>query len=289
MKLLVLLLLIGVLVSLWGFYSSSLLLVGAKLPLLLTPAHLGLAFEEISLTASDGLVLKGWFVPAASGSSKTIILCHGWGANRGDIFSSSTFLLENGYNILTFDFRAHGESQGRYTTLCNKEILDFEAALQFLKNHKPRQSQKIGVLGVSMGSAVAVVGAAKFPEVLACVAENPFCSPSRVIVRYAKLFYNVPKYPLMPITLAFVRLRTGVALDKNAPLRHVARISPRPLLIIQGANDLRMPAFEGQELYVAAEKPKELWMVPGADHGEAHSVASVEYENRVLGFLQKYV
>lgn len=289
MKILFLLIFLGALACLWGYYSSGLVLSNVRLPILAHPKDLGIPFEDVVFTARDGISLRGWFLPAEGSSSKTILLCHGFGANRGDLLPSCLYLRAGGYNLFCFDFRAHGESEGNISTLCGHEVKDFDAALDFLKAQKSQAARSIGVYGLSMGAAVSITGSAHRPEVKAVAAESPFRSVEGVIIRFARLFYSVPRYPFLPLTLAFVRWRAGMNVGANSPIRHVAQISPRPLLLIQGAKDIRMPLEEGQGLFAAAGEPKELWIVPDADHGEAHSLAGLEYEKRVLEFFKKYL
>ena len=88
---------------------------------------------------------------------------HGWGTNKGDALENTYFLHELGYNLLYFDFRCSGESLGNISTVGYLEVEDFKAAMEFLKKHKPEQSQSIGVYGISMGASVGSAGASVAP------------------------------------------------------------------------------------------------------------------------------
>jgi fermentation-respiration switch protein FrsA (DUF1100 family) len=91
---------------------------------------------------------------------------------------------------------------------------------------------------------------------------------------------------LISVTLLFTKLRLGLDPEKDAPLRHIHKIAPRPLLLIQGDSDLRMPPSEGERLYARAQEPKTLWTVPGADHGEVSELTGAEYQDRLLEFFK---
>ena len=247
------------------------------------PDLLGLPFENVSFPSTDGVPLKGWFIPA-EGSEKTIIVCHGWGAEMSNVLPSTAFLHKGGYNLFYFDFRNHGESGGTVSSIGPLESRDFEAAIQFLQKNKAGSVRWMGVFGLSMGGAVSLTMTAHKPILKAVVAESSFSSFNESVARYAKLFYGVPRIPLVPITLFFVRWRLGMDPEEFSPLHHIHRISPRPVLLIQGDEDIRMPPSEGRILYEKAREPKELWTVPGADHGEAHSKDPQTYERKVLEF-----
>jgi uncharacterized protein len=270
----------------WGWYSSGLVTQLVRYPNQVLPAAFGLRFEKADFTAADGVKLSGWFVPAPALSDATLILCHGWGANKSDILPHTFFLnKKGGHNLFYFDFRNHGDSGGRQSSLGPLEARDLEAAIDFLKKERPAQCRRLGVYGMSMGGAVALTVAAGRPEVEAVAAESAFSSFDETVTRFAKLFYHIPRYPLVPVTLFFVKRRLGLNPDEFSPVRHVGKISPRPVLLIQGDQDARMPVSEGEKLFAAAREPKELWTVPGADHGEPAQMAGAEYEERLLKFF----
>ena len=97
------------------------------------PDQYRLAHEIVEFCTADGVRLKGWFIPAVGVESGcTIIFCHGWGANRGEMLRASWFLAEKGFNLLYFDFRASGESKGSVSSVGYLETRDFDAAYEFL-------------------------------------------------------------------------------------------------------------------------------------------------------------
>jgi pimeloyl-ACP methyl ester carboxylesterase len=275
-------------VFLWGWFSSNLVLKNNPYPISILPRTFGLDFEDAAFKTEDGLALSAWFVPAKKPSDKTIIVCHGWGANRSDVVPTTFFLnSEGGYNLFYFDFRNHGESAGKMTSLISLEARDLEAAVAYLKSQKPAQARVIAFYGMSMGGAVAITVGARNKEIAGVVAESPYASLDETVVRFGRLFYNTPRYPLVPITLLFLRWRLGFDPNPDSPVNHAGEISPRPLLLIQGDKDLRMPVAEGEALFAAAKEPKELWTVPGADHGEVAEKAGPDYQKRLLAFYEK--
>lgn len=280
------------LIFIWGWFSSSLILKVPKLSLEINPANFNLNFENVKFQTIDGINIAGWFIPHQStggGSNKTVVVCHGWGADKADIFPSTMFLLKKGFNLLYFDFRNHGKSGGNVSSLGKLESYDLRAAIDFLKKERPGQAKKIGVYGISMGGAVAIITAAEDKRIEAVVADSPFSSFKYIVIRYAKLFYKIPEYPLMPITFLFTRLRLGFNPEKNSAIYSVSKISPRPVFFIHGEQDERIPVAEGKKLYNLAGEPKEFWSVAGTDHMGASGKNPLEYQKRVGKFFVKYL
>ena len=283
--------LLVVFIFIWGWFSSSLILKVPKLSLEINPASFNLNSVNVKFLTSDGLEISGWFIRPRSveKSDRTIIICHGWGANKSDVFSSTMYLLKKGFNLLYFDFRNHGKSGGSVSSIGKLESLDLTAAVEYLKKEKPEFSEKIGVYGISMGASVAILTAAQDERISALVVDSPFSSFNYIVVRYAKLFYKIPKYPLTPITFLFTKVRLGFNSDDFSAVRYVNKISPRPIFFIHGANDERIPVKEGKKLYNIAGEPKEFWEASGADHMESHSKNPLEYERKVGEFFRKYL
>ncbi len=82
----------------------------------INPVNLGLDYESVQITTSDGINLAGWFVPAKIPSDEVIILCHGYPADKNNILGATAFLAEH-FNLFYFDFRYLGESEGAYSSV----------------------------------------------------------------------------------------------------------------------------------------------------------------------------
>src|SRR5262245_42479634 len=102
------------------------------LPMEVWPDQLGFTYEAVEFKASDGVRLKGWVIPAATRTDRSLMLCHGWGDNKGDMLGRTDFLHAQ-FNLFYFDFRHHGESGGDRTTLGAWESRDISAALACLR------------------------------------------------------------------------------------------------------------------------------------------------------------
>ncbi|MDE1976307.1 MAG: alpha/beta fold hydrolase [Elusimicrobia bacterium] len=252
------------------------------------PESFGLPYERIAFQTEDGLTLKGWFVPAPDANKdRTLLMCHGWSDNKGELLKMTAYLHQAGFNLFYFDFRSHGESQGEFTTLGHYELRDLRAAMNCLKEKKPWCLENLGVFGFSMGAAVAAMGAGDYPEIRAVILESPFTEFHRVCAQWTKNHLHIPYFPLVMGAIFVLRLRAGLAVGRQSPINSIARISPKPLLVIGGTADTLMPESGVRQLYAAAGEPKQLWIISGAAHGKCHETAGLAYERRVIGFFEK--
>lgn len=110
--------------------------------------------SSVEFPSESGSTIHGWFIPGKKGIG-AILLMHGIRANRLSMLDRARFLSRSGYAVLLFDFQAHGESQGRHITFGYLESKDARAALSFLRSNI--QGERIGVIGVSMGGAAALL------------------------------------------------------------------------------------------------------------------------------------
>lgn len=250
-----------------------------------TPADLGLPCEEVYLTTADGRRLHAWFVPAADPRG-TVIFLHGHSGTPAPDLQYVPAFRARGYNVFLPTFRAHGNSDGHLTSVGYYERRDLAAAVEHLAG---RGIHRVGLLGFSMGAAVAMSAAGDLPGVTGVVADCGFAELWQAAAAGARdRGLSAPVAAAVGrliVLLASLRLRAPLwAAD---PIRHVGRISPRPLLIIQGGRDAYVPATEAQRLYAAAGEPKELWLVPEAEHRAVDQVEPEAYYERVLGFFDR--
>lgn len=253
------------------------------------PKDFDLSYQNVTFYTSDNIALKGWWIPAATPSDKTIILMHGWGMNRSDILKHTSFLQGLGYNLFYFDFRALGESGGNMSSVGYLERKDVRGAIDYLKKHYAAHCQKIGLYGISMGGMVAIAEGARNPEIACVAAEAPYYSYRRVVTRWAWVHYHIPYFPLIPIMLHYVRRTLKANPERYSPKYLISKIAPRPVLIIHGRQDNLVPVSHARHLFHSAGEPKELWLVPNAKHGKCGEVGGFEYKQRLADFFRKYL
>jgi dipeptidyl aminopeptidase/acylaminoacyl peptidase len=264
-----------VIVSLWGFYSS---IRPPRIISRLTPGNLKIAYDAVSFTTADGLTLRGWYIPAAQRTEKTVILLHGYPADKGNILPALAFLHED-FNLFLFDFRYLGESEGSYSTAGAKEVEDLLAAVRFLKN---RGITEVGVWGFSMGGAVALMAIEKAPEIRAVIAESSYASLAQMAFQLLPI--PLLNYPVAYLVGFWAKLFLGIDLGKVSPLESV-RNAKVPILLIHSSADAVIPFSHARQLQEAmAHHPgAEFWFNEGFAHGQLHS----DYETRVENFFNK--
>jgi dipeptidyl aminopeptidase/acylaminoacyl peptidase len=247
------------------------------------PGDIGLAHEDVRFTTEDGYTLDGWLIPAGRETRAAVILMHGFSWHRLPWLTEFVPWIQPQYNVLQFDFRGHGNSDDAPITLGTREQRDVAAAGRFLGG---RGYGPIALMGISMGASVAIMAAPDLP-VAAVVADAAYARLENPIAnRMRHGHYPLPRLGARLVVLAAsVRARTWL----REPIRRVGLIAPRGLLLIAPREDGLVDWTQSRELYEAAHDPKELLVVDGAAHSEAHAVAGQDYERRVLGFLGRHL
>jgi alpha-beta hydrolase superfamily lysophospholipase len=248
-----------------------------------SPADLGMAYEDVRFRADDGVVLSGWLIPAARETASVVIVLHGFSGHRLPELAAFVPWLHERHHVLQFDFRGHGESEARPTTLGAHERQDVAAAVRFCE---ARGLGPIALFGISMGAATAIVAGADLP-VAAVVADAPFAELHHPIAnRMREVGYPLAEVGARVI-VAGAALRTRTRL--RDPIDVVARIAPRPLLIISPSGDRLIHADQSERLYRRAGEPKQILRVAGAGHAEAYAVDPHRYRSTVLDFLERHL
>src|SRR5512136_1269353 len=204
-----------------------------------SPANYGLAAEAVEFRSGDGLMLHGWYIPAAD-SVKTIIICSGANGSLDADVHVAPWLHEAGFNILLFDWRAHGQSEGEVVTLGFNERYDLIAAVQFAKS---QGAERVGVLGFSMGGTVAIATAAVYEDINATVADSPFVYVLSAVAG-GLIERDVPEglsFLLARLFVSTACLRMRLNLFDIDLVRWIHRVAPRPLLLIFGEQDVIVP------------------------------------------------
>ncbi|MCB9008995.1 MAG: alpha/beta hydrolase [Ardenticatenaceae bacterium] len=250
-----------------------------------TPADFGMTnWQDISFTTEDHLQLSGWYVPPQNESGAALIFVHGLGSNRSALLDQAAMLAEAGYGALLFDLRAHGRSQGTRSSWGLAEVADVQAALQFLQNQPEVNAEKIGIIGHSMGGAIAIRAAAQLPEIRLVVAESVYTNFADNEERLTVSFARLPAWSA-PLVMDWAEWIAGVDSSQLAPQQEVASLSPRPILFIQGGRDKTVHVQNGSTLYETAVSPKARLLIPNADHNNLFATDPEQMSQRLRQFL----
>lgn len=248
-----------------------------------TPADIGLEYEPVRFTTTDGVTLSGWLIPAARETRTAVVVLHGFGGHRLPELAAFVPWLHERHHVLQFDFRGHGESDASRVTLGAHERRDVAAAVRFLES---RGLGPTALFGISMGASTAIVSAPDL-AVAAVVADAPFAELHHPVRnRMREIGYPLARVGARLIVAA-AKLRTRSRLSD--PISVVGRIAPRALLVISPQADRLISSNQSLRLYEAAGEPKELYVVPGAAHADAYAINPEAYRSRVLEFLERHL
>jgi uncharacterized protein len=251
------------------------------------PESHGLAAEAAEFQSGDGLTLRGWYIPAAN-AVKTIIICSGANGSLDADVPVSVWLHEAGFNVLLFNWRAHGQSEGNVVTLGFNERYDLIAAVQFAK---AQGAERIGVLGFSMGGTVAIDTAAVYEDINALVADSPFVTIVSAVAGgvIERGVHKDLAYVLARLLLITACVRTQLNLFEIDVTHWIKRIAPRPLLLIFGQHDVIVPPAESDLAFAQAREPREIWRVPEAGHRAIQLQQPDEYRRRIIDFFTEHL
>jgi fermentation-respiration switch protein FrsA (DUF1100 family) len=259
-------------------------------PLLASPESYGMASQDVQVTTEDGLTLRGWFMPGRNGA--TVMIQHGSPGGRQDGLVEAAFLNKHGYNVLLGSFRAHDDSDGVEISFGYQEMKDITAWHRHLLQRQDLDAERIGIFGESMGGAVAIRYAAANQGIAAVAVASAPAVMDEVVAMMVSAEVRAPRWSVAALSRLFVfwaERRTGCTAGDIDPLPHARAISPRPLLIIHGGAENRVPVEHGRLLYEAAGEPKAFWFVPEAGHVNFELFRPAEYERQVVGFFDKYL
>jgi len=252
-----------------------------------TPLAAGLLGEEVVFKSrGDGLNLKGWLI-SAQGSTKTVIFAHGYRKNRlqDDVpgLSIAQALVAEGYNVLMFDFRNSGESEGDLTSIGQYEVQDLLGAVDFIKA-KPEKAKQIDLLGFSMGASTAILAGAREPAVTAVIADSPFADLQTYLNKNLSVWTELPAIPFNQAFFVVVPSLTGLRTEAVSPVNEIKNLGNRPLLLIHGEGDEDIP-IENSEQLQKAYPQAQLLRIPGAKHVKNYETDPGRYLSTVTSFL----
>ena len=246
------------------------------------------ASEEWLMMSADGLTLKGTHFSPASPSHRWVILVHGYGRDQRFVWDVAAEYLKRGYEVLTPDMRAAGESDGEYLTMGVKESEDVAAwARQIAARDK---EARIALHGISMGAATAMMAASRSdapPQVAALVEDCGYTSAYTMFSMQLQKLFGLPEFPIMRCVDAVCRIKAGAWLSDAAPVK---RLPVLPTLFIHGDADNLAPVEMMEELYSASgANPKARLTLPGVGHADAKKDAPELYYSTIFAFLEPYM
>ena len=268
-----------------GLFIATRLSAPVRQPTEQTPADEGLDFQEMGFDSTDGLGLKGWWVPGDD-SSQAVILVHGLEGNKSgeQVLKTASVYSGAGYSVLMFDLRGHGESEGKRTTLGYQEVRDVRGALSWLEVEQGFKPGAVVLHGWSMGGAT-VLRSAPGTGVTAVVEESGYADLPLLLRDRLPESSGLPSFFNPGI---FLMAKLFLDFDPWAvrPSEDAAKLAEEgvPLLIVHSRDDEVVP-FEHAEMLAASYPDADFWRIEGYGHVEAY--IHPEYRQKLLDFLER--
>ncbi len=233
----------------------------------ITPDQIGLPYDDVTLSSSDGVTLHGWYIIAAAKPRATVLFLHGNSGNIGNCLDTVKQFVLLGMNVLVIDYRGYGGSTGRPSEQGLYD--DAEAAWRYLLDTRKADPQEIVVYGQSLGGAVASWLAARH-------------TPGALILEAA--FTSLPDgaadhYPWLP-----VRWLSRYRFDTLASLKTVRC----PVLIVHSVDDEVTAYRHGLRLYDAVSGSKSMLDLHGGHNSAVHDSLLI-FTHGVDNFLTRYM
>ncbi len=260
-----------------------------RLPLRDDPSSIGLAYENVSFPSrKDKLTLKGWYFTGTK--SFTILIITGMRQNRVDYRINSLNMakgfVQNGFNVLLFDQRGRGESEGKGRVLIHFDR-DIGGAIDYIKNRNGIDAQ-IGLIGLSAGAAASLIFSS-YEEVNAVVADSCFTSITKVFTQKGSAMSKLPKPMIKLFGIGIMMMaRILYGYRRTDPADTIASVKC-PILFIQGDCDDWVSTDITERLHKLSNNPQdEVWFVPNAGHTKTFYINPDGYISRITSFFSKF-
>lgn len=271
----------------FSFYVAYIATHPPRRPSDTTPESIGLHYEDISILSGDGLTLNAWYVP--SSSDRAVVLVSGYDSALSTHLRIVRVLHEGGYGVLRLGLRAQGESTSVLATYGVRERHDIIAGVEFLKERRDVDPERIGIFGTSLGAASAILAAAECRDIRAVVCDSPFASAkSAIMYRLANVTGNIGII-FEPAVMFFVHAFTGLSSSAMAPENTIGRIGPRAVFIVRGTGDTTVNPDDARAIYDKAGDPKEILTFEGSEHVMGFYDHPEEYGRALLSFLDRHL
>ncbi len=252
------------------------------------PSRFGAEYDDVSFTSNDGILLKGWWIPAPQSPEGTVILSHGMLANRTQMLAWAEVLWRAGYNVLLYDFRANGESGGDKSTAGGLEVNDLSAAVDFVWQKSEVRDLPICLFGFSMGGAATIMVAARDSRIACAAVYGAYASLDRAISHrchhHFGPFSPIAEWALMGAGTAFKWFAVDPAtVSPEAAIEHGREI---PLLLFNGGKDTIVPVTDAKRLLVASVPGSTRMIVlPRSGHGPVHRTEWLMVQRDLTAFF----
>jgi fermentation-respiration switch protein FrsA (DUF1100 family) len=229
--------------------------------LTMTPADIGMDYQDVFIETTDRVTLHSWFIPGRS--DQVLLFFHGNAGNVSHRLDSIRLFHDLGLSVLIIDYRGYGQSNGRTTE--SGVYRDADAAWRYLIEDRGLVASSIVIFGRSLGASVASRLAAKH-QPLALIVESSFTSVPDIAQEL---------YPWLPARwLSRLKHET----------RNYIRDVRCPVLVVHSRDDEIIPFHHGEAIFLSANEPRTLLTIRGS-HNDAFLLDERVYTKGLQTFL----
>ncbi len=244
-------------------------------------------YEDVEFKSADGLTLKGWWFK--SNSDKLVVMVAGLLPNRinADYYAVliAKDLVNEGYNVLMYDSRAHGKSEGSRVSYGRFEGDDILGAVSFYKEQgfKP---EKIAIISVSTGAISTLMVVDQLREVGALIIDSAATNFKPIIIDRLWKEKKVPPF-FSPCIFFFTDKVFGLKIGEVRPIEKLQLVPERKFLFLHGKLDETIPVHESKKLLAATNPSSKLVIFPKGEHIETFKSDPSLFRKEVFGFLSR--
>jgi uncharacterized protein len=257
------------------------------------PVDLGLSYEDVFFPVRDEQTAKplriaGWWIPNADADGRCVVMLHGYADAKVGVIAWAPLWNRLGYNILAIDLRAHGQSEGVYSTAGFFERHDVSQVIDQLLAQRPQHARQLILFGVSLGASVAAATAALRDDLAGIVVDSPYAHFVHTAMAHMERLGG-PGRAFQKAALKVAQHLSGADFEAVSLPPLLSQITA-PIMAIVPKEDAMLTPPDVQEIVTAIERRHGssdiIWQVDGCNHLEIFQQHSAEYEHRLAGFLQ---
>ncbi|WP_256761721.1 alpha/beta hydrolase [Cohnella sp. WQ 127256] len=248
-----------------------------------------LSYSEVTFSSADNKTqVDGWWIPAEE-SRRTIVLSHGYGANREEswvpMYDLADLLHSLEYNVLMFDYGFASKTHSTPATGGKIESQQLQGAIEFARQ---QGSEELVVWGFSMGAGTALQAALQSTPVDAMILDSTFLPDDDTLYHNIRNQINIPKYPSVSLIRWFFPLMSGTRLEQIPSAQVQETDFDFPIFLIHGTADDKAPVYLSENVAKAQSNVlSQLWIVPDAIHEMIYRTHTEEYVQRTTAFLEQ--
>lgn len=243
--------------------------------------------DEAQIITPDSLMLRAAVFYAPQQTDRWLLAVHGYNSKKESMWDIASAYGLDGWNVLSPDMRAHGESDGQYIGMGWLDRLDILQWIDYITSLDP--DAEIVLHGVSMGAATVMMTSAEdlSSNVKVIIEDCGYTSVWDIFEDELAYLYGLPDFPILPVTEAIAKVRAGYGFQEASALEQV-RDAKVPILFIHGSADNFVSTDMVYPLYEACPTPKDILIIEGAGHAESYDKEPALYYETVSDFIEQY-